>query len=332
MSDYRTAIIGCGGFAQTHGQIISNLPQLDLVACCDMDRSRAEAFSHQYAGGRAKLFTDFRKLFDQVKPDLVYIVLPPFAHTDEVQLAAERGIHIFIEKPIALTMKAANDMLRAVKRAGVKSQVGFMSRHAGAVEIVKAQLDSGEAGPPALFSGRFYCNSLHAPWWRDKSKCGGQVVEQAIHTYDICRYLLGKPTSVYCRQANLFHRDVPGYTVEDVSTSVITFENGALASIVATNNAIPNKWLSYWDLITQKRAIHFTDFNHATIHLTDSPAPTQLTIASDKDAYLNETLDLLDAIENDSETRAPISEGAQSLRLVLAADRSAKRGVPINLA
>jgi predicted dehydrogenase len=72
----------------------------------------------------------------------------------------------------------------------------------------------------------------------------GQVVEQAIHTYDICRYLLGKPTSVYCRQANLFHRDVPGYTNEDVSSTVITFENGALASMVATNNAIPNKWLS----------------------------------------------------------------------------------------
>jgi predicted dehydrogenase len=332
MPDYRTAIIGCGGFAHTHARIISNLPQLHLVACCDIDRSRAEAYSHQYADGKAKLFTDFHKLFDQVKLDLVYIAIPPYAHTDEVALAAERGIHIFIEKPIALTMKLANEMVRAVKRAGVKSQVGFLSRHTGAVEIVKAQLDSGEAGPPALFSGRYYCNALHAPWWRDKSKAGSQVIEQAIHTYDICRYLLGKPTSVYCRQDNLFHRAVPGYTVEDVSASVITFDNGALASIVATNTAIPNKWLSYWDLITKNRSIHFTDLNHATIHLTDAPAPTQLTIASDKDGYLGETLDLLDAIEHDRDTRCPISEGAETLRLVLAADRSAKRGVPINLA
>jgi predicted dehydrogenase len=332
MPDYRTATIGCGGWAHTHAQIISDLPQTRLVACCDVDRSRAESFSQQYAAGKAKLFTDFHKLFDQVKLDLVYICLPPFAHSDEVQLAAERGIHIFMEKPIALTMKAANGMVRAVKRAGVKSQVGFMSRHAGAVEIVKAQLDSGEAGPPALFSGRYYCNALHAPWWREKSKCGGQVVEQAIHTYDICRYLLGKPTSVYCRQENLFHRDVPGYTNEDVSASVITFENGALASIVATNTAIPNKWLSYWDLITKNRSVHFTGLDRATVHLTDAAQPTQLAIESEQDGYLAETLDLLDAIENDGETRCPMSEGAETLRLVLAADRSAKRGVPIDLA
>ncbi len=158
------------------------------------------------------------------------------------------------------------------------------------------------------------------------------MVEQAIHTYDICRYLLGKPTSVYCRQNNLFHRDVPGYTNEDVSASVITFENGALGSIVATNSAIPNRWLSYWDLVTQNRSVHFTNLNHARVHLTDAKAPTQLTVESENDGYLTETLDLLDAIENDRETRCPISEGAETLRLVLAADRSARRGVPIALA
>jgi len=331
MADFGVGMIGCGGFGRTHAQVIADRPDTELVACCDIERDRAQAFSQQYADGKAKVFTSFEKMYAQAKMDVVYICLPPYAHSNEVEMAAERGIHVFIEKPIALTMKAANQMARAVKQAGVKSQVGFMLRHAGAVEMVKEQLDSGEAGRPSLFSGRYYCNSLHTPWWRDKSKSGGQVVEQVIHTYDLCRYLLGKPTSVYCRQDNLFHKEVEGYTVEDVSASVITFENGALASIMGTNTAIPNRWLSYWDLITERRAVHFTDGNHADMHYTDrSPSP-QLSIASEKNGHLAETLDLLAAIRDDGETRCPISEGAETLRLVLAAARSAKRGEPVKL-
>ncbi len=331
MADYRVGIIGCGGFAHTHAQIISDLPQTKLVACVDVERERAEAFSHRYAGGKARVFTDFEKMFDQVKVDLVYVCLPPFAHSNEVELAAERGIHVFIEKPIARTMALANQMVRAAKKAGIKTQVGFMLRHMGAIELVKEQLESGEAGRPALFAGRYYCNALHAPWWRDKSKSGGQVVEQVIHTYDLCRHLLGRPTSIYCRQNDLFHQEVEGYTVEDVSATVIEFESGALASIVGTNTAIPGKWLSAWDLVTERRTVYFADGNHAVIHLTDRADPTQMSVVSEKDGYRAETLDLLNAIETDGETRCPMSEGAETLRLVLAADRCARRGLPIEL-
>lgn len=331
MADYRVGIIGCGGFANTHAQIIQDLPQMKLVACCDIEKERAETFSRRYAGGKARVFTDFEKMFDQAKIDLVYVCLPPFAHSNEVDLAAERGVHVFIEKPIALTMNLANRMVRAVKKAGIKSQVGFLLRHSGAIEVVKEQLESSEAGRPVLFAGRYYCNALHTPWWRDKSKSGGQVVEQVIHTYDLCRYLLGRPTSVYCRQDNLLHQGVEGYTVEDVSATVIEFESGALASIVGTNAAIPGKWQSAWDLVTERRTVYFADGNHAVIHLTDTPDPTQISVSSEKDGYRAETLDLLNAIESDSETRCPMSEGAETLRLVLAADRSARRGLPIEL-
>ncbi len=331
MADFRVGMIGCGGFAHTHARILSDLPETRLVACTDIERGRAEAFSRQYAEGKAKVFADFAKMFDQVKMDVVYICLPPFAHSNEVELAAERGIHIFIEKPIARTMSLANRMVRAVKKAGVKSQVGFMLRHMGAVELVKSQLESGEAGPPSLFLGRYYCNSLHTPWWRDRSKSGGQMVEQVIHTYDLCRHLLGAARSVCGRQRNLFHREVEGYTVEDVSATVIEFENGALASIVGTNTAIPMRWLSSWDLVTKHRTVYFTDGNHAVVHLTDRPDPMQVNVVSEKDGHRAETLDLLRAIETDGETRCPMAEGRETLRLVLAADRSARRGEPVEL-
>src|SRR5438876_12438430 len=100
---------------------------------------------------------------------------------------------------LVLTMELAGRMVAATDRAKVKTQVGFMSRFGEAVERVKALLDSGQAGAPGLMLGKYFCNALHAPWWREKEKSGGQIVEQIIHTYDIVRYLLGSPDSVVAR-------------------------------------------------------------------------------------------------------------------------------------
>lgn len=170
---FRTAILGCGGIAKAHAQILKSLDRVRLVAFCDVVKERAREFNKTYADGRGKVYTDFARMFDKEKLDLVYICLPPYAHSNEVELAAEHGVHIFIEKPIALDMEKAHRMVEAVEKHKVKAQVGFMSRFGDAVEAVKAMLDSGEARHPGLISGRYFCNSLHSPWWRDCSKSGG---------------------------------------------------------------------------------------------------------------------------------------------------------------
>ena len=197
-------IIGCGGIANAHARVLSGLEQVRIAALCDIEPSRAEGFREKYAP-EARTFADYRAMYDALPLDLVYVCLPPFAHRDEVDLAAERGIHVFIEKPIALDLETAGRMVETTRRAGVRTQVGFMSRFGEAVERVKGMLDSGEAGPAGLMLGKYYCNSLHAPWWRERAKSGGQIVEQIIHTYDVIRYFLGEPETVYAATGNLFH-------------------------------------------------------------------------------------------------------------------------------
>jgi len=108
MITLRAGILGCGGIAQKHAQAIVGLEdQVELVAFCDRNESKARAFSVQYAAGRASVFTDPRAMFDQANLNLIVVCLPPFAHTDEVELAAERGVHVLMEKPIALTSEHA---------------------------------------------------------------------------------------------------------------------------------------------------------------------------------------------------------------------------------
>lgn len=328
----RAAILGCGGIANAHAKILSGLGnRVSITALCDIDKERAEQFSLKYAGNKASIHTDFNEMFSKTAIDVVYICLPPYAHSNEVELAAERGIHVFIEKPIALDMASANGMVEVVEKHGVKSQVGFMSRFGDAVCEVKNLLDGGEAGAAGLMTGKYMCNALHAPWWRAKEKCGGQIVEQIIHTFDILRYLLGDAQSVYSRMDNIFHRDLPDYTVEDVSATVITFASGAIATVAGTNGGIPGKWLSSYELVAKNITVQFEDQNTARVYRTDQTPVIEDRIAGVTDVFLAESLDFLDAVEDNGVTRTPMAEGAKTLELVLAADMSARSGKVIEL-
>jgi len=325
---YKVGFIGCGGIANAHARALSSLRErVEMVAFCDIEEARARSFSQTYTEGKGKVFKDYREMYDKVDLDIVYICLPPFAHKDEVDRAAEKGIHIFIEKPIALDMETANRMVEVVEKHKVKSQVGFMFRFGDAVEEIREMLC--DYGPVGLMMGRYMCNSLHSPWWRDKSKSGGQIVEQIIHIFDLIRYFMGEPKLVFAKMNNIFHRDIADYTVEDVSGTVILFENGGIATVSATNGAIPGKWIAQLDLIARGLTANFLDANNATIYHTLNPWERKTEIASSKDIYLAETIDLLDAIEQDRPTRVPMIEGAKSLQLVLSASRSAEEGKPI---
>ena len=332
MERLRTAILGCGGFANVHAKNLITLPdQIELVAFCDHHEENAHEFSAKYNDSKGAIFTNFQELFEKTDLDLVVINLPPFAHSDEVEQAAEHGVHILMEKPIALSSEHAWRMVEAVEQAGVKTQVGFRFRFGAAIERLKEWITSAEIGPVGLMSARYFCNSLHAPWWRDRSKSGGQLVEQVIHMVDLMRYLMGEPVSVYSRQENLFHRDVSDYTVEDVSATVFGFQDGAMGVIYATNGAIPGKWINDYRLVAQNLTAEFSNANNAQFHFTaETPIRTE-TISSEKNVHLAELQDLLTAIHTNGQTRTPLREGAKSLDMVLAATRSAEVHQEISL-
>jgi predicted dehydrogenase len=332
MQRLRTAILGCGGFAHRHAANLISLPdEIELIAFCDHHEVNARGFSEKYTRGQASIFTDHGEMFENSNLDLIVICLPPFAHSNDVDLAARHGVHILIEKPIALSSEHAWRMVEAAENAGIKTQVGFMFRFGTAIERLKELMASGEAGPAGLMSARYFCNALHADWWRDRSKSGGQLVEQVIHMVDLMRYLMGDALSVYSRQENLFHRDVAGYTVEDVSATIFGFPGGSMGVIYATNAAIPGKWINDYRVVSQKLTAEFTNANNALFHFTsETPVRTE-TISSEKNVYLAELQELLTAIRTNGETRTPIREGAKSLDMALAATRSAELHQEVSL-
>ncbi len=325
MKTLRAGILGCGGIAHKHAHAALQLQdEIELAAFCSRTEAHARAFADQYTAGRAAIFTDHRTMFERADLDLVIICLPPFAHTDEVERAAERGIHLLIEKPIALNSELAWRMVNAAERARIKTQVGFMYRFGAAIQEFKTRFDSGALGAAGLFSARYFANSAHADWKRSREQSGGQLIEQAIHLFDVMRYLLGEPLSVFSRQTTFFHRDLEGYTSDDVSATVFSFANGALGVIYATNGAIPNKWIKEWRIVTQNLLAEFSDWNHATFTPTTAPDLAPEIIASEQDVFTLQLRDLVNAIRTNGDTRTPLREGARTLDLVRAAARSAE--------
>jgi predicted dehydrogenase len=220
-------------------------------------------------------------------------------------------------------------MVGAVQKAGVKSQVGFMYRFGYAIEKLKGLITDGTAGSVGLMSARYFCNSLHAPWWRMRDKSGGQITEQVIHMIDLMRYLMGDPETVFSLQNNLFHKNVENYTIEDTSGTVMQFSNGGIGVIFASNNAIPGKWINDYHIVANKLVAEFKDANNATFTYTGEVPPRQEIVASTDNFFVRELLDLYQAITENGQTRTPMEEGARSLDLALAITQSTMTKQPV---
>jgi predicted dehydrogenase len=325
----KTGIIGCGNFGRQHAQRLISLADVELRAFCSRSLDKAAAFNAEFAAGKGGAYTDCERMFGEAALDMVYICLPPYAHGREVELACRHGVHIFIEKPIALDLDLARSMVAHVRAAGVKSQVGFHYRFGAAVRQLRQIQRARPSDERGFMTARYECNSLHSEWWRDRARSGGQFVEQAIHLADMARHLLGEPVEVYAAQDNVFHRGVPGYTAEDVTAAIIRFETGSLAAINSSNGAIPNRWEYDWRISLPGLVADFEHPNRAVIHHTHSKPVVAETVSDDRDLYLEETLDLIAAIREDRPAAVPIEKGLRSLALVLAARESAERRQPV---
>ncbi|MBS7607385.1 MAG: Gfo/Idh/MocA family oxidoreductase [Candidatus Bathyarchaeia archaeon] len=327
MDELRVGFIGCGGIAAVHVERLRSSNKVRMVAFSDVIEERAKLFVAKYGGNS---YRDWHEMLDNETLDIVYICLPPYAHTDEVTVAAEKGIHIFIEKPIALDMKVAREMVKAVERSGVKSQVGYNCRFGYAIEEAKRLIESGEAGDIGLVMGMYWCHFIREDWWIDKSKSGGQIVEQSTHLFDALRYLCGDVEVVYGSMNLKFWSDIPNITIEDVSSTVFKFKSGAIGAITATTWGAHAQWWFRWWMAARNYTFESRDINTLTLYSTKPPAKAR-TITEERDTYLLETEDFIKAILEDRDARVPIEEGAKTLEFTLAAVKSAETGRPIKL-
>lgn len=323
MSRLRVGLFGCGGIGARHAQAIAALgDRMALVACCGRTLDKTETFAAQH-GGRA--YADLERMLGEERLDLMVVTHPPYTRGGEVERIAAAGVHLLVEKPIALDMATADAMVAAVEESGVRAAIGFMYRHG---EAVKAWNVAG-AGRVGMMTAAFQCNHLHAHWWRQEAKSGGQILEQLLHLIDLVRVFMGEPDSVIARRARLFHTE-PGYDVEDVSAMIFAWDDGRIATLNANNIAVSGVWHKEWALFAERLTGRFSGWNDAEFRASTGEGEPRL-ISGGANPFEAQLLDLADAIRDWRPPLAPLREGAATLRLALAARNSADQRCEIRL-
>jgi len=224
----RVGFVGVGGIARAHIVALAQMDDVELVAFCDVQEDRARAAAAEFKG---TAYTAHQDMLEREGLHALYVCVPPGFHTDAEIIAARKGIHLFIEKPVAVTLRKAREIEAAIKEAGVISSVGYHWRYQDSTRLAREKLADRTI---AMVLGYWMGGLPGVPWWRVMAQSGGQMVEQTTHIFDLARYLAGEVRRVCAMAALRTMRDVPNLDVSDVGTVVLEFDNGAIGTISNT--------------------------------------------------------------------------------------------------
>jgi len=201
---------------------------VEAAGFCDVKPERAEKYVKISGGGKA--YTDFRAMYDEINPDMVFICVPPYCHGEIEYETITRGIPMFVEKPVTLNLDMAYDISRRIKEKKLVTAVGFQCRYDNLNETARDYVNKNTV---VTAQGSRLGGIPETEWWNNKKLSGGQLPEQTIHQVDLLRYLLGEADKVYSvpRRGIITNEESPGFNTEDVSVSIITFKSGVSCTL-----------------------------------------------------------------------------------------------------
>lgn len=234
----KVALIGCGRIAKVHVDSIQQLDGLELAAVCDNVPEKLKRFSDTY---QVPGFESHSDLLDQTEFDLAVIATPNGSHYPIARDCFEKGNHVLLEKPIAITTEKAEALVHLAKKKNLYFFAVKQVRYNPSIQVLKSAISDGRLG-------RLFSSSLVVRWtrpqqyftesdWRGtKEMDGGSLLNQGIHYVDIMQWLMGDVDSVVGRTDRLFH-DIE---IEDIAFGLLTFQSGALGTVEFNINTYPH--------------------------------------------------------------------------------------------
>ena len=221
-------VIGLGVFGQNHVKVYAEHPLGELIAVCDIREDLMKSTAEQYG---VKGYIDYREMLKDPKVEAVSVVTPDFLHKEPVIEAAESGKHILCEKPLATTVKDAEEMVKAADKAGVTLMVDFHNRWNPPFAMMKEAADKGELGDPVHAYIRL-SDTIYVPTkmlsWASKSSV---LWFLGSHTTDLARWIFNSEAKNVYAVAGMKVLKAAGIETPDFYQYVIQFENGAVATI-----------------------------------------------------------------------------------------------------
>lgn len=343
-------IVGCGVIGVEHARAArTTAPGAQLVAVTDQDRERAEKLA---VAEDVDIADDLSTLLARDDVDIVSVCVPTGAHAETAMAALATGRHVIVEKPVDVTLAAADALIAARDAAGRQAMVISQRRFEPASVVVHdavaagrfGRLTSAHAGINLWRSQGYYdSGGWRGTWLHDG---GGALMNQGIHTLDLLCWLLGEPVEVFGYADRLAHERIE---VEDTAVASVRFASGAVASVLGTTAAYPGLTAVLRVHGSRGSAVIEDDrlaYFHAAGDADDADgaaygmagagnqADGVVPAAAGRpgrqpDAHGLQYRDFVDAIDSGRPPLVTLEDGRRALRLILAIYESARTGRPV---
>ena len=340
------ALIGCGRIATNHIKAVLN-NKLELVAVCDVLPEAMESLLAKHnleKDPSIKRYTDYKEMIAENDIELISIATESGVHAEIALYCIEQGIHLIIEKPIAMSMADADEIIKKSKEKGVKVSACHQNRFNISVQEMRKALEAGRFG-------KLSHGSIHVRWnrnqnyydqapWRGKwASDGGSLMNQCIHGIDLLRWMLGgEVEEVYGATRQQYH---PYLEAEDIGMAVVKFKNGAIGTIEGTVNVYPQNLEETLYLFGEHGTAKLGGKSCNNIDVWNFADETE---ADQKNKGLEEATsnvygnghtslfaDVIDAIQNDRTPYVSAVDGRNALEVVLSIYKSQKTGMPVKV-
>lgn len=339
------ALIGCGRISPNHIMVARD-NQLNIVALCDLLPERMDYLIEKCGlPGDIKKYTDYKVMLEQEDIELLAIAAESGKHAAIALDCIEKGINLIIEKPIALSLRDADEIISAADRVGVLVCACHQNRFNKSVQKIREALEAGRFG-------RLFHGTAHIRWnrgtvyyqqaaWRGTwEQDGGALMNQCIHNIDLLRWMMGdEVTEVFAYTDRLNHDYIEA---EDLGVALIKFTNGAYGIIEGTTNVYPANLEETLYIFGEKGTVKAG--GHSVNIIEEWLFADQLDDPQAVKAHYHENppniygfghnplyADMIDAIRNRRRPYVDAQAGRRALELVLAIYRSAVDGKPVKL-
>jgi predicted dehydrogenase len=327
----KIGFIGSGGIAERHTNQLLRIKNAKVVAFSDLILDRAKNLA-KLTGANA--YSDAQEMLKKESLDAIYLCTPPYVRDLAIAIA-DKGLDIFIEKPVALSINNASKIERALIKSGVINAVGYQFRYFDTSAHMRDLIHRSDSIP--LVEGHDYFplrvsdtsqigDFFTVPpnhWILRKEKSGEHIVESSTHVFDLARYLVGEVKSVYAEFDTSARKGIPNFNKANSTVVIMKFENGAIGVISNTLTSPKSNLLTTLKVTVDQLSVEH-GCHSGKLKIFEDNKITELNPT--KESFLEEDRTFIEAVatRNQELIKSSYTDGIKTLKLTLAAVKAAQ--------